>query len=89
MLAYYRFCVKLVSTVHLILIFGNLLAVPFLVTQTPFYIWMPMITMLVSPVLGGAYCSFNRLENHFRRKAGMPEIHDRMATLLYGTYKQN
>jgi hypothetical protein len=43
---------------------------------------MPIITCLVSPVLGGTYCMFNRLENFFRIKADMPLIRDRLEALF-------
>ena len=79
---YYYYFVKAIAGIHMILIFGNILSVPLLVAYTPFYIWMPMVTMLVSPVLGGTYCIFNRLENFYRFKAGMPQIDDRLAEFL-------
>ena len=43
---------------------------------------MPVITFLVSPLVGGTYCIFNRLECLFRLKAGMPLIEDRVGHLL-------
>lgn len=62
----------------------NLISIPFVVAYEPFYIWMPIITFLVSPLIGGNYCMFNRLENFFRFKAGMPLIEDRMGALFKG-----
>jgi hypothetical protein len=54
------------------MIWMNTLAIPALVYYQPWYIWMPLITMLVSPVLGGTWCIFNQLEDHYRNKAGLP-----------------
>ena len=70
------------AIVHLLIIALNLLSVPFVVAYEPFYIWMPIITFLVSPLVGGTYCMFNRVENHFRRQAGMPEIYDRLGHFI-------
>lgn len=78
----YRFLAYFVATVHLIMILLNLLAVPFLIVYEPFYIWMPIITFLVSPLIGGTYCMFNRLENYYRQKAGMKLITDRVGALF-------
>jgi hypothetical protein len=50
----------------------NTLSIPFIVINTEWYLWMPLITMLVSPVLGGSYCFFNNLEDHYRQQAGLP-----------------
>lgn len=72
----------IVATVHLLMITVNLLSVPLLIANEPIYIWMPLITFLVSPLVGGTYCMFNRLENHYRSKAGMPTIHDRVGNLF-------
>lgn len=78
----YYYMAKLVAVVHMGIILLNAAAIPFLIWKEPFWIWMPLITMLGSPVLGGTYCMFNRLENHYRRKAGMPQIEDRFAEFL-------
>lgn len=78
----YYLLVKFIGTIHLVLIFANLISIPLLIVYTPFYIWVPIITMMNSPVVGGTYCSFNRLENHFRRKVGMRQITDRFEELF-------
>lgn len=71
----YKFLANLVFIIHSIMIIVNIISIPFLIVYQPFYIWMPMITVLVSPVLGGTYCIFNNLEDHFRKLAGMePKI---------------
>ena len=83
----YILCVRLVAFFHMIIIGGNLIAVPYLIINEPFYIWLPMITVLVSPVIGSTYCMFNRLENHYRRLAGMELIDDRTAHFIYKELK--
>ena len=80
----YGLVARIISLIHILLIVGNLISVPFLVLYTPFYICIPLITMLVSPVLGGSYCLFNRLENYFRYKAGRPQITCRVNSLYKG-----
>lgn len=80
----YNIAARLVSITHLFIIGLNVAAIPFVICREPFYIWMPVITMLVSPLVGGTYCMFNRLENFFRVKAGLPTIEDRMDALFKG-----
>lgn len=78
----YRIYAHIVGFIHLLMIFLNLISVPYLIVYEPFYIWMPIITLLVSPVIGQTYCMMNRLENHFRFLAGMDLIHDRFQHFL-------
>ena len=78
----WKLVAHLVAILHLIIIGMNLISVPFLIAYTPFYIWMPLITFLVSPLIGGSYCMFNRIENYFREKAGMHLIVDRVGELF-------
>lgn len=70
--------VYFVATVHTMLIFLNFISIPLLVTNEPFWIWTPLLTFLASPLLGGQFCIFNRIENFYREKAGMPKIVDRV-----------
>lgn len=77
-----KFIAYTIGTIHIIITLVNLVSVPCLLLYTPFYIWMPIITMLVSPVVGGTYCMFNRMENFYRLKAGLPPIHDRWSSFL-------
>jgi len=74
--------VKFIAAVHLMVIFGNTAAIPCLIYYQPFYIWLPIITFLVNPMVGGSYCLMNRLENHYRAKANMPFITDRLTELF-------
>ncbi len=78
----YYLLVKAIAAVHLVWIAVNLAAVPAMIVLAPWYIWAPLITFLVSPHVGGVYCMMNRLENHFREKANMPLIKDRVSAFL-------
>lgn len=71
-----------VAVTHGILIIVNLISVVCLIVLTPFYIWVPMISLMISPFLGGTYCIFNNIENYYRKKAGLPEISDRLDHFL-------
>ena len=71
-----------IAIVHMMVIVLNTLAIPCLIYYQPFYIWMPLVTMLVSPVLGGTYCIFNNLENKYRVEAGKEPIEDRVTAAL-------
>lgn len=78
----FRVLAHCIATIHLTMIILNLLSVPFVIAYEPFYIWMPVITFLVSPLIGGTYCMFNRMENFCRVRAAMPVIHDRLGNLF-------
>lgn len=78
----YKLMVYLIATVHIILMIINIVSLPLLIIYQPIFVWMPILTLMVSPLLGGTFCMFNDLENHFREKAGMPLIIDRLRSLL-------
>lgn len=71
-----------VAIIHVCVIFVNILSIPFVIIYEPFYIWMPLVTLLISPLTGGTYCLFNRIENYYRLKANMPKIHDRFYEVI-------
>lgn len=79
---FYKFISRVIGTIHLILYALNIASVVMLIVKTPWYVYIPMLTLLSSPLLGGIYCIFNQLENHFRAKAGLPLIHDRFSDLF-------
>lgn len=74
---YYKLIVKLIAILHLSIIALNFISIPLIIINEPFWLAMPLITLLVSPLIGGSYCLFNVLENKYRVKAGLPEINDR------------
>ena len=78
----YKVAAYIIATLHLTIMALNLLSIPFMIVAAPFYIWMPIITLMVSPLLGGTYCVFNRLENFYRIKADLPLIQDRLWSTL-------
>jgi len=67
----YRILSFVVSAIHQIIIYGNTIAVLFLIIKQPWYIWLPVGTCILSPLLGGSLCIMNRLENKLRIKAGL------------------
>ena len=67
----YTIAARGVFAVHQVMIGMNTLAIPAVIYYEPWYIWMPIITMLVSPVLGGTWCIFNQLEDYYRDRAGL------------------
>lgn len=79
---YYKLMAHFIATIHLILITLNTISIPLLIMYQPFYIYIPLISVLASPIIGGTYCLFNRAENKYRLLAGMPLIQDRVAELF-------
>lgn len=79
---FYILMVNLIASIHLALIFGNLLSIALLIAYEPIYIWLPLITLLVSPIIGGSHCWLNRLENIYRMKVCMPLITDRFEEFI-------
>jgi len=73
-----KIIVYFIAIVHTLLIFLNIISIPLMIINEPIWIKIPLITCLVSPVLGGSYCIFNRIENYYREKANMPQITDRL-----------
>lgn len=80
--SFYKIIVRTIAIIHLVMIGVNCISVPLILLNEPFYISVPLITLLFSPLIGGTYCMFNNLENHFRRKANMPEINDRTEAFM-------
>lgn len=72
---FYTVAAHTVNFIHQIMIAMNTLAIPFVIYYQPWYLWMPIITCLVSPILGGTWCLFNQLEDHYRNQAGLPMKH--------------
>ena len=73
---------RFIGFIHWIIVIMNFAAIPCLMVYTEWYIWMPMLTVLVSPFLGSSYCLFSRIENIMRIKACMPLTDDKMNTLV-------
>ena len=73
---------KIISIFHIAIIIGNTIAIPMLMLYQPFYIWLPIVTYLCSPMIGGVYCPLNRMENHFRRLSGQEQFTDKMEDII-------
>lgn len=71
---YYSYVMAhVVWAIHQLLIWSNAVSIPFVIINEPFYIWVPIVSVLVSPVLGSIFCIFNQLEDFYRAKAGLPQ----------------
>ena len=81
---YYKCIAKLIAVSHLLLILGNLACIVFLVGHQPIYIWLPLLSLMASPIMGGTHCYLNTLENIYREKAGLPKIVHRLQAFLSG-----
>ncbi len=63
-----------VTSFHMLVIFGNLIAaisLPFLV---PWYIALPIISLIINLIFSSVSCPLTRLENRIRRSLQKPEI---------------
>ena len=81
----YTFIANCIAGIHLLLILANLVSLACLIAYEPFYIWLPFLTLVSSPMMGGTHCLFNRIENIYRVKAGLPLITDRLEAFLGGS----
>lgn len=79
---YYGLCVGFILVVigHAVIILLNTLAPFFLAFRTPWYVSVPLITALFSPVIGASYCALNQLENYFRERLGLRQIEGYVTT---------
>jgi len=62
------FCVA--NFTHWGLYLGNLVALSYVIAYQPWYIALPMLTVLGNPIIGGIQCAYNNLENVYRSKLG-------------------
>lgn len=62
----------LIWYVHVLVILINTICIPLLAIYQPFYVSVPLITLICSPLVGGTYCLLYMFENYYRQKAGMP-----------------
>ena len=65
---------RAVVTAHLAIIVGNLVALFCLPFLTPWYIALPIETVLVNLMFSSVPCPLTRLESKLRQQLGMPEI---------------
>lgn len=64
----------IVRCVHWVVISANTLALFIVPFTLPWYLWIPLWTLLLSPVLGEDRCILNQLENKCRIKGGLEPI---------------
>jgi hypothetical protein len=59
---------------HAVVIVGNIVSIFILPFFAPWYIALPIITLLINLMFGATDCPLTRLENRVRRRLGMKEI---------------
>lgn len=69
-----RLALILIVVIHLIIVFINIVAIPFLLIYTPWYISIPLISFLIRLATVERICPLTNIENWIRRKLGMKEI---------------
>ena len=62
----------LIWYVHVLVILINTICIPLLAIYQPFYVSVPLITLICSPLVGGTYCLLYMFENYYRQKANLP-----------------
>ena len=65
----------------------NCIAGIWLIIYEPWYVAVPLITILANPLMGGQYCVLNNVENMFRQQLGWPLIKDNFIDHVAPTLK--
>ena len=65
----FLFLAKLTKILHICISIINIISVPLLIINMPIYVWLPIITILFSPLLTGSHCVLNRAEDYFKAKS--------------------
>lgn len=74
---------RIIKGFHIFIGVANTIAIPFLLIQTPWYIGIPVVTMLFAPILNEEHsCILTRLENKYRVLAGYPELDNFLSDIL-------
>jgi hypothetical protein len=68
------FSIRAVATIHFLIILANLFAMIVLPFTLPWYVSIPIVTLLINLMASPISCPLTKLEDRLRRKAGMPEI---------------
>lgn len=59
---------------HALVIVGNIVSIFVLPFCAPWYVALPIISLLINLMFGPTDCPLTRLENRVRRRVGMKEI---------------
>ena len=70
----YRLILKTTVLVHACIIFLNMAAFFIVPLETPWYIWLPICTMIGRTLSASGNCPLTLLENKLREKIGMKPI---------------
>ena len=49
----------------------------------PVYVWVPMVTLITHPIVCGAFCALNNIENMYRARLGWTLIQKDFIELDY------
>ena len=69
-----KFLLMFIVLVHSIIIFFNMAAFFIVPFETPWYIWLPICTMIGRTLAATGRCPLTILENKIREKIGMKPI---------------
>ena len=58
---------NVINYIHYVILAINAIAVPAVIIHEPFYIWVPITTLLISPLLS-PHCIVGKLVDHFKDK---------------------
>ena len=70
----HKFLLMVVVLFHSIIIFFNIAAFLIAPLETPWYVWIPLCTVIARIIYGAGTCPLTVLENRIRAKLGMPSI---------------
>lgn len=82
---YYKLAVRAIQAIHLVLYILCIVSIVQLIRYTPYYVYIPIIIILCGDENFSA-CIFNKLENHFRKKAKMSQIKDSFANMILNMF---
>lgn len=74
MTKYTKYALWAVTTAHLIIIIGNLTSILLLPVFMPWYVALPLMSLLVNLLFAPVPCPLTKLENKIRKELGMREI---------------
>lgn len=65
----YLFLARIVNAAHRLIVMINIISLVFIVSYAPWYFWLPILTVMLSPLVEGTYCFINVLEDKLLEKA--------------------
>jgi len=81
-----KFLLMFVVLTHSIIIFCNMAAFFIAPLYCPWYVWIPMCTVIARIVSGAGVCPLTTLENKLREKIGMKPIKGFVSHYFYSYF---